>query len=199
MMTLVKVWLADATPTSREKAAGLLARLREFLESTHNTVFLIETWALQAILDYLEGNNAEALAALKKALILALPGTFIRLFVDLGPTMAILLYRLEIEDRELAAYRQQILNSLGSLAGPAPPSPGAENRSQQLVELLTDRELDVLILLEKRQTYKEIAEKLSISHHTVRSHTKNIYAKLGVNNRRQAAARAQELGLLKPN
>ena len=56
--------------------------------------------------------------------------------------------------------------------------------------------MDVLVLLRQRQTDKEIAAELVVSLSTVRSHTKNIYGKLAVNNRRLAAARAKELGLI---
>ena len=67
--------------------------------------------------------------------------------------------------------------------------------SQELVEPLSARELDVLRLLGTDLDGPEIARELVVSLHTVRTHTKNIYAKLGVNNRRAAIRRAQELGL----
>jgi LuxR family maltose regulon positive regulatory protein len=70
--------------------------------------------------------------------------------------------------------------------------------SQPLGKPLTDREMDVLVLLSQRQTDKEIAERLVISFYTVRTHARNIYSKLGVNNRRQATIRAQKLGLISP-
>ena len=71
-------------------------------------------------------------------------------------------------------------------------SPG----NQALVEPLSERELDVLRLLATDLDGPDIARELVVSLHTVRSHTKNIYAKLGVNNRRAAVRRAQELDLL---
>jgi DNA-binding CsgD family transcriptional regulator len=64
---------------------------------------------------------------------------------------------------------------------------------------LTPRELDVLALLGRRLTNKEIAAELVISPETVKTHTLNIYRKLDVRNRRQAAAKARELGLFSPN
>jgi len=75
----------------------------------------------------------------------------------------------------------------------------ANSDAQPLLEPLTDRELDILPLLCQRLTNKEIAQDLQISPHTVHSHIKNIYTKLNVNNRRQAANRAHELGLVMPN
>jgi LuxR family maltose regulon positive regulatory protein len=195
-LTLVKVWLAQNTPASRVQAANLLIQLREFCESTHNTRFLIETLALQALLSHAEGEKLAVLDALERALTLAQPGGFVRLFVDLGPGMAELLTELRAEGSKMRQYIDQILAAFDQdktqASFPAPQSV----TPQPLIEPLTGRELDVLALLARRLSYKEIAQRLVISPHTVKTHTKHIYSKLNVNNRRQAAARARELGLL---
>ncbi|HKO85235.1 MAG TPA: LuxR C-terminal-related transcriptional regulator, partial [Actinomycetota bacterium] len=65
-----------------------------------------------------------------------------------------------------------------------------------LVEPLSERELDVLRLLRTDLNGPDIARELTVSLHTIRTHTKSIYAKLGVNNRRAAVRRAGELDLL---
>ena len=62
--------------------------------------------------------------------------------------------------------------------------------------MLTNREIDVLILLAERLSDKEIAERLVLSPETIKKHTAHIYRKLGVDNRRAAAACARRLGLL---
>ena len=67
---------------------------------------------------------------------------------------------------------------------------------QRLVDPLSARELDVLRLLGTDLDGPGIARELVVSLNTVRTHTKNIYAKLGVNNRRAAVRRSGELGLL---
>ena len=71
----------------------------------------------------------------------------------------------------------------------AHPSP------QPIVEPLSDRELEVLRLLRTEMSGPEIARELVVSVNTLRTHTKNIFSKLGVNNRRAAVRRAEELGL----
>ena len=65
-----------------------------------------------------------------------------------------------------------------------------------LIEPLTDREVEVLLCLAERLSNAEIAQRLFISLPTVKSHTRNIYGKLGVHNRREAVARARTLGIL---
>ena len=73
-----------------------------------------------------------------------------------------------------------------------PPGPG--NRG--LIEPLSERELEVLRLLRSELDGPEIARELVVSLNTLRTHTKNIYAKLGVSSRRAAVRRAEELDLL---
>ncbi len=95
----------------------------------------------------------------------------------------------ELAGRLLAALRNVGVPGASGRPHPPAPRPGA-------VELLTDREAEVLEYLSVRFSNKEIAERLSISPHTVKRHTITLYQKLGVQGRRQAVARARMLGLL---
>jgi ATP/maltotriose-dependent transcriptional regulator MalT len=70
-----------------------------------------------------------------------------------------------------------------------------EHTCQGLIEPLSERELDVLRLLDSELGGPEIARKLHVSLSTVRTHTQHIYAKLGVNNRRAAVRRAHQLNI----
>jgi LuxR family maltose regulon positive regulatory protein len=189
-LTLVKVWLAQNTPTSQRKAAKLLDEIVEYLQANHNTRFLIEALALQAMLWEATGERPAALSASERALRLAQTGGFIRLFVDLGPEIEALLSRLR-GDKELDGYVERIRSAF-------PGSRGVVGSMSQdkLPEPLTNRELQVLELLRDRLTNKEIAAQLVISPGTVKGHTIHIYQKLEVKGRRQAVEKANSLGLL---
>jgi ATP/maltotriose-dependent transcriptional regulator MalT len=95
----------------------------------------------------------------------------------------------ELAGRLLAALRKLDVSGASGPPHTTPPRPGA-------VALLTDREAEVLEDLSARLSNKEIAERLSISPHTVKRHTISLYQKLDVQGRRQAVARARMLGLL---
>ena len=201
-LTLVKILLAQDTTDSRRQAADLLDQLHDFLASIHYKKSLIEVLALQGLLHDTLGDASVAQEKIAKALALAEPGGFIRVFVDLGPQMADLLKRLHEQnvavnhiEKLLAAFSydeqvpvQEVSKSQASLALAASP--------QFLEDPLTNRELDVLELLTQRLSNKEIAEKLFVSSETVKGHLKNMYPKLQVSNRREAVEKAKALGIL---
>jgi LuxR family maltose regulon positive regulatory protein len=139
-----------------------------------------------------------ALESLAKALDLAEPGGFIRIFVDEGPPMARLLYEALSRGiapgyarRLLAAFPISELEQTGPSKTQA-PKPG-------LVEPLSERELEVLQLIADGLTNPEIASRLYISLNTVKVHTRNIYSKLDAHHRAGAVARARTLGILHPD
>ena len=112
-----------------------------------------------------------------------------RIFTGEGPAMAPLL---------TAAARRGVSPSYAArLTGSTGPVPAGPTRRDALVDPLSDRELDVLRLLASELSGPDIARHLVVSLNTVRTHTKNIYAKLGVGSRREAVRRADELGLLR--
>lgn len=200
-LTLAKIWLWQDTPDTRQQAAESLDQLKGYAVSTHNTLVLIKTLALLALLRAVEEDEPAALAMLEEALRLAQPGGFVRLFLDMGPPMAHLLQTLHDRSEtadHLCRYRDQILSAFPipaldqiQLGTSSSPEPG-----QVLVDPLTSREMEVLELLAQRLTNKEIAEKLVVSPATVKTHTLSIYAKLDVHGRRQAVEKAGEIGLL---
>jgi LuxR family maltose regulon positive regulatory protein len=191
-LVLPKVLLALNTPASLEAAAERLAQLREFAESRHHTHVLIEVLAVQAVLFEAQGDRPAALASLEGAIGLAQPGGFVRLFVERGLTMQTLLRQLR--DRGVAPHF--VSQILAAFAEPQPIEPATSPGPNDLIEPLTNRELEVLALLEQRLSNKEIAARLFITPHTAKQHTLHIYQKLQVNSRRDAVAKAQSLGLL---
>lgn len=197
LLTLAKTWLAQDAPSSRQRAAEWLDRLQDYTEFIHNTAVLIEVLALQAVLHAAEEDAAAALAFLERAIGLAEPGAFVRLFVDLGPLIARLLQTLnrqgvspDYTSQILAAFPKPVTSQEQLAAG------NNQRPALELTDALTPREMEVLELLAKRLSNKEIAQRLVVSPGTVKTHTVSIYSKLDVHGRRQAVDKARELGLL---
>ncbi|SBT05000.1 ATP-dependent transcriptional regulator, MalT-like, LuxR family [Candidatus Accumulibacter aalborgensis] len=187
-LTLIRVWMAEGTVDSREQAGRLLQLLAARLSARHNLRFLIEVLALQALLHHAQGEEAAATDLLGRALAVAQPGGFIRLFVDLGQELAPLLKRLEA-DKGQARYVAQILSAFKDdwLVSAGRQRVGTD---------LTRRELKILKLLAARLSNVEISEELCISRATVKRHTQNIYRKLRASSRHDAVFRARTLNLL---
>ena len=139
---------------------------------------------LQALAHQARGDTVAALLPLGRALTLAEPEDYVRIFTDEGPPMGALL-AAAAQRGTATAYVRRLLTSLGATS--ARPAAAAG-----VVEPLSDRELDVLRLLATDLGGPDIARELVLSLNTVRTHTKNIYTKLGVNNRRAAVRRAEE-------
>ena len=137
---------------------------------------------------------------LERALALARPAGFLRTFADLAP-LATLLKALRKDriarhalDKHLAAYLQGILATINQV--PAQVGSQEDRLEQEGLEPLTRRELQILNLLDKDLTNKEIARELVVTPGTVKLHTKHVYSKLSVNNRRAAVSLGRALGLL---
>ena len=180
----------------------LLERLLAAAEEGRRAGSAIEVLVLLALARNGRDDATGATDALEEALARAEPDGFVRVFVDEGPAMAALLRSGSWEgaaDRQarrvLAGF--DAVGPVALIAPPGPPAPAAPPAParSELVEELSARELDVLRLLRSDLSGPEIARELIVSLNTVRTHTKHIYTKLGVNNRREAVRRAGELGL----
>ena len=191
-VTLARMLLAQSrlerSDGSARDALGLLGRLLRAAEDGQRTGTVIDILVLLALADQLRGDMPAALVALGRALALGEPEGYVRAFLDEGPPMAALLQ--DAANHGIAPdYARRLLTAA------VRPEDYAGNQ-EALIEPLSDRELDVLRLLGSDLAGPEIARELVVSLSTVRSHTKSIYAKLGVNNRRSAVTRAGELDLL---
>lgn len=142
---------------------------------------------LQALTHHARGNVTAALAPLRRAVTLAEPEGWVRIFVDEGPALASLLRALAKQ----GTGRQHVRRLLAAVDETKHGRPA----DQGLTEPLSERELDVLRLLGTDLDGPDIARELVVSLNTVRTHTKHIYTKLGVTNRRAAVRRAEELDL----
>ncbi|MBW7883096.1 MAG: AAA family ATPase [Caldilineaceae bacterium] len=167
-----------------EQALALAKGLLASAEPAGRLGRVLETLTLRALVFQLRGDMSRAREDLQRALALAAPEGYTRIFVNEGAPMARLLQTAQRRDMD-QAHIARLLALLAPAAGTGvPPQP-------DLAEALTERELEVLRLIAKGLPYAEIAQQLVVSLNTVRFHVKGIYGKLGVNNRAAAVDRAR--------
>jgi len=189
--SMARVHLARRDPCA---ALAVLEPLRQQMDligwvNEQLNVMVLQVVALQA-----NGEMEKALQVLSEALALSEPGGYVRIFVDEGEMMRLVIEKLSINrDHPLSSYMDKLLASF--------PQPFAKPKSvtihqrSGMIEPLSEREMEVLKLLRSEMSGPEIARQLIVSLNTFRTHTKNIFNKLGVNDRRAAIRRAEELGL----
>jgi LuxR family maltose regulon positive regulatory protein len=200
-ITLARILLAqyksDHNDSTLHEAIGLLERLLNAAQEGGRLGSAIEILVLRALAHQLQGNVPDALLPLEHVLTLAEPEGYVRLFLDEGAAMSQLLREAarrgilaDYTGKLLAAFEAEGQRNTGESPLPAPLV------SQPLIEALSQRELEVLRLFKTELSGPEIARELTIGLSTVRTHTKSIYNKLNVNNRRAAVKRAEELHLI---
>ena len=205
-ITLVRALLAcyqsDHADRSIQDAMGLLERLLKAAEEGGRKGSAIEILILQALAHHTQDDLPAALEPLQKALTLAEPQGYIRMFVDEGEVMRLLIldFRLWVKEQshpqeyKLPGYLERLL---AAFTQPAIQQPSKiESPESTMIEPLSERELEVLRLFKTELSGPEIARELVIALSTVRTHTKSIFSKLNVNNRRAAVRRATELNLI---
>ena len=187
---------AESDGTTLAKALELTKRLALSAESAGRLGHLIDILILQALALDAQGDLNQALSSLERALGLAAPQGFIRIFIDEGPPMARLLY--EALSRGTAPdYVQTLLAAFSDEISEQMHQTQMQSHESEWIEPLSDRELEVLDLIADGLSRQEIAAKLVLSLNTVKTHARNIYSKLGVHSQLQAVRKAQGLGLLK--
>ncbi len=189
-LTLARILIARvANGEDRwEETTRLLSRLLDAADRGGRTGIVTEVLALQALTEQARGEGQAAVALLRRAATLAEPEGYVRLFLDEGPRMTSLLQTL-VRQGDAPEHARLLLSATARTE----PRVAA---SQGLVDPLSAREVEVLRMLGSDLDGPEIASQLVVSLNTVRTHTKNIYAKLGVNSRRAAVRRSKDLGLL---
>jgi LuxR family maltose regulon positive regulatory protein len=195
-LTLAKALTAqyrrDGINHSIRKAIQLLNRMLKAAQDGGRAGSAIEILILKALAHQVQGDIPSALASLKGALTLAEPEGYVHIFVDQGPVMARLLYEALSENIE-STYIHRLL---AAFPDEEPHKTDAPKSQVELIEPLSERELEVLQLIAEGLTNQEIADRLYLSLHTIKIHARNIYAKLGVKNRTQATAKGKIMGLL---
>ena len=209
-LTLVRLLLAahrtghpidpPSTGSSIAAALDLLDRLHAAAADAGRDGSVLEIRMLQALAHHAHGDVPRALAALAQALVeTPEPDSYVRLYLDEGAPMLDLLNHAADPSDDPAARREdaeRVQRQARRLLGRARPPAEAAVAQQFLTDPLSQRELQVLRLLDSDLTGPQIARELYVSLNTLRTHTKSIFTKLDVNTRAAAVRRAHERGLL---
>jgi LuxR family maltose regulon positive regulatory protein len=181
---------------------ALLARLLQAAEAQKRRSSALDILLVQALAHEAQGNRPQALAALDRALTLAEPEGYVRVFVDEGEMMRLLIADFGVliekqahgQDHKLLGYVDKLLTAFPQSA--TVPQSEIRNLKSKMVEPLSPRELEVLRLIEQGFSNQEIADRLFLAVSTVKGYTRTLFDKLQVQRRTEAVVRARELGLL---
>jgi LuxR family maltose regulon positive regulatory protein len=216
-LTMVRCYLAqyqrDAQQQFLSLATEILAPLLVAAEANGWMSHVVEILVLQALIQQAQKETVLAQNTLARALILAKPEGYVRLFVEEGEPIRLLIlgFRLWIarqpydeQQQQLSTYIDTLLSMFdsdpgakGSQSGPEHPAiQSPKSKIQNLVEPLTERELEILRLINSGLSNSEIASQIIVSVGTVKKHINNIFGKLGVSSRTQAIVCARTLNLL---
>lgn len=192
-LTLARVLLGQHSnrgdAQSLAEAEALLDRLLADAEAGGRAGSTLEILVVRTLAHLMAGSLVAGEATLRRAVAMAAPERYVRVFADEGPTLAPLIKRLSPGPD--AAYVRRLVSACLRSRQPVAAARGP------LVEPLSNREHDVLRLLATDLTGPQIARQLHVSLNTLRTHSRNIFRKLDVTNRRAAVRRAAELGLLR--
>jgi LuxR family maltose regulon positive regulatory protein len=207
-ITLARVLLAcyqsDRSNGSISAVMELLERLLKAAEADKRKGSAIEILGLQALAYHAQGDLTAALLSLQRALALAEPEGYLRIFLDEGEPMRLLLQRMKAEGGRMNEYAGKLLAAFGQ-PGMAddfhplaftPARRAGASVPQPLIEPLSERELEILKLIAQGLSNREIGGRLFLALDTVKGHNRRLFDKLQVNSRTEAIARARELDLL---
>ena len=185
LITLIRLRLAQGDP---QAALRLVEQVLPRVAVAQRNGRIIELSLLQALALQPLGDIDRALACLRTALALARPEGFVRSFLDEGEGIGKLLYLAKTRGVE-GGYAAELLRAARGRGGTTPPA-------QLLAQPLTNRELEILRLIDRGCSNQDIATELYISLATVKRHISNIFTKLDAGGRTQALARSRDLRLL---
>jgi len=197
LLTRAHVLAASARPEDLEEASAAVDHAIEAAEARHVVGHIVKGLAVRALIERSRGEMARAARSITRALEIAGPGQFTRTFVDLGPPLTELLDELASHGGLPKGGHRVLMACRAASAVPAFGPPSRDRAAPRLVEALTWRELDVLLLMEGHFTIREIAQLLGMPEETVKRHATNLYSKLQVTDGRDAVLRAYDLGFLR--
>jgi LuxR family maltose regulon positive regulatory protein len=207
-------WARATNDRSRlQETLAYLDRQRQVAEDGSLLWFQIKIHLLRALAYDVLQDTVQTLDALACALRLAQPEGYLRIFLDEGEPMRVMILKFRLwiarqppdeEQRCLSAYLDKLLAAFEmgqesisrSSNQEPPPIQNPKSQIQNLIEPLTERELEVLRLVYGGLSNSEIADRLTVTVGTVKKHINNIFGKLAVASRTQALARAREHNLL---
>jgi LuxR family maltose regulon positive regulatory protein len=196
-ITLARILMAEG---SNQQASELLERLRQAAEAQDRLGSVIEISIVQALAHRAQGNTPAAFASLDRALTLAEPEGYVRIFVDEGEAMRWLIVecRLLIEKQTREGHKpiEYVNKLLAAFPRPAVTQSAIKDQQSETLDPLSPRELEILRLIAQGLSNQEIADRLFLALSTVKGHTRLVFDKLQVQRRTEAVARARELGWL---
>jgi LuxR family maltose regulon positive regulatory protein len=211
-LTLARVRIAQARGMNAPAEQSALQSVLDFLEAQIRIAAargwnerVIEMTVLKALALDAQGDTEGVIPSLHRALTMGEAQGYLRLFVDEGAPMGRLLYTALSRDilpqyvgKLLAAFSDAQPTPFISAESSTPSRRAGRKQPDELVEPLSEREIEVLELIAQGLSNREVAHRLTISLNTVKGHTTNIYGKLGVASRTHATAKARMIGLLPP-
>jgi len=197
-LTEVKLLMKKGDSFSMNRALELLENYAEYGIATHNRNFLLQVYTLLAFWHKNTNHQEEAVRFLKEALDIGRPGRYIRMFADYGEEMRellMLLPKIDLSNRFVSNILRVIDEDTLRIK-PAMISNETTKKTDDLNQLLTARESEILELVGQGFQNKEIADRLFLSLETINKYLYYAYQKLGVKNRSGAVARAKQLNLI---
>jgi LuxR family maltose regulon positive regulatory protein len=195
-VTLARIALAEVNVNFSDVVSSLERHLK-LAETQNRRASQIEILIMLSLAFHAKGEQANAIALLEQALKLAKFEGYLRLFVDEGELMRLLI--LDLRSALESSARTEVQPLFGYveklLAGFSQPTQLQKSKTE-LIDPLSDRELEVLRLIAQGLSNQEITQKLFVALSTIKGHNLRIFAKLQARSRTEAVARARELGLL---
>lgn len=192
--TLARVLLAEYQGNRQERiiqdSLSLLKRLLKSAEDQNRMGSMLEILMVTALAHHAHGNTSQAFASLERSLLLAVPEGYFRTFVDEGEPMQAMLFAFRSTLKKQTPISEYVDKLLSFFERPA------ERSQSNLIDPLSERELEVLRLVANGLSNDEISQKLFVAVSTVKGHNLRIFGKLQAKSRTEAVARARELGLL---